>query len=541
MKRNPFIILALTVALTVPSATGVMADTADIQGDREEISVITDEEEITDTSKLEEDKQDIFESEENEEDKEESKDDKEGTDDPKQDVRDDREPSGPEEQIEVSEEEIRQKEDTEALEEDGSLLEDEEDESEEDVSEDTDDDDEDDGKKKKETREGPPQFSSPLPTPSLTGDWRDDFVNIAKSQIGYREASDGSTYFGNRSGIPYGAWCTAFVSWCAASAGMPKKALPRVLNSTKYIEFYAPQGRFRYVKGGVDAADATFMKGIDQDDIKTIKPSSIKPGDIVLFDTDRNPNDGPDHTAIFIGLSEDGKGVINLSGNSNNSVNITTKSISTVYGICRPIFDKEEFAPEAVSIKTVKNTKSGIKIKWDTFDDASGYEVYAKRLNDPGSDGYVQQTDPASVYNEGSWVFENVSNGDKIKFYVRAYSTVSDDDPGERVYSSKSEKKKQIYIKRAKIKNALSDKNNSITIDWKKNDKCTGYQIQLSTKEDFESHKTLTIMSNDKTSKTIGRLEKGRTYYIRIRAYKRVKDTDYYGAWAKYDEGVTVR
>ncbi|MBR6159862.1 MAG: fibronectin type III domain-containing protein, partial [Lachnospiraceae bacterium] len=390
-------------------------------------------------------------------------------------------------------------------------------------------------------KKGPPQFASPKPLPELSGDWRDDFLAIAKSQIGYGEASDGSTYFGNRSGITYGAWCTAFVSWCAYSAGMPKKAIPRVLNSTKYIEFYAPQDRFCYVKGGIDAAGTNFILSHDFDDIRRIKPSSIKPGDIVLFDTDRNPNDGPDHTAIFLEMTEDGRGVVNLSGNSNNSVNITTKDISTVYGICRPFFDKKDFKPDAAYITSIKNTPKGIKIKWDTDDDASGYELYAKKTGGDGDGDYEQVTDAGSVFTDRSFVFDDAKNGEKYSFYVKAYNIVSDEDISDRVYGKRSAKKSYVYTKTTKFKVIKNVEEQAIKIRWKKNSRCSGYQIQCSTDEDFDDYRSITVTSALTTHKTLSGLIDGETYYVRIRPYTRMKNRTYYGAWKKYKKGIEIK
>ena len=67
----------------------------------------------------------------------------------------------------------------------------------------------------------------------ITGDFRTDIVNIAKSQIGYQEgASEGQydgtlvangdnyTEYGRWYGIPNGQWCAMFVSWCAYIAGV---------------------------------------------------------------------------------------------------------------------------------------------------------------------------------------------------------------------------------------------------------------------------------------------------------------------------------
>ena len=47
-----------------------------------------------------------------------------------------------------------------------------------------------------------------------------DFIDVAENQVGYEESSDGTTTYGEWYGLPTGAWCAMFVSWCANEAGI---------------------------------------------------------------------------------------------------------------------------------------------------------------------------------------------------------------------------------------------------------------------------------------------------------------------------------
>ena len=55
-----------------------------------------------------------------------------------------------------------------------------------------------------------------------------DIVDIALSQIGYKEGSGNNTKYGKWYGMNGAAWCHMFVSWCAykcgESAAVPKTA-----------------------------------------------------------------------------------------------------------------------------------------------------------------------------------------------------------------------------------------------------------------------------------------------------------------------------
>ncbi|MBQ8620741.1 MAG: InlB B-repeat-containing protein [Oscillospiraceae bacterium] len=85
---------------------------------------------------------------------------------------------------------------------------------------------------------------------TLTGNQREDIVNVALSQVGYREGSSSDDYSGAddgsynnytefnywyhnyvSSGMPVGGdsapWCATFVSWCAEQANIPTSILKR--------------------------------------------------------------------------------------------------------------------------------------------------------------------------------------------------------------------------------------------------------------------------------------------------------------------------
>ena len=66
-----------------------------------------------------------------------------------------------------------------------------------------------------------------------------------------------------------------------------------------------------------------------------------------------------------------------------------------------------------------------------------------------------------------------------------------------------------------------------------KGSKITGYQVQYSLKKNFSSKKTVTVSKAATTKVVIKKLKSKKTYYVRIRAYKKVKGKKYYSAWSK--------
>ncbi|MBR1627695.1 MAG: Ig domain-containing protein [Lachnospiraceae bacterium] len=135
----------------------------------------------------------------------------------------------------------------------------------------------------------------------------------------------------------YRPWCSEFASWCAYSAKIPENIINHTHSSHHFMEFFVSKGRYYYVKGGIDSGNTDFMKKYGYKNIKTIAPSSMEVGDLLLLETHANAEDGPDHTAIFLSYKE-GE-IENISGNRSHAVKIGTSLLSSLHGVCKPQFD----------------------------------------------------------------------------------------------------------------------------------------------------------------------------------------------------------
>lgn len=94
-------------------------------------------------------------------------------------------------------------------------------------------------------------------------------------------------------------------------------------------------------------------------------------------------------------------------------------------------------------------------------------------------------------------------------------------------------KKVTIYAIPAMLKTpAVTAGRKSLTVKWSKDSKADGYQIQYSTSSKFKKATTVTF-SKKTVKKTIKKLKKGKKYYVRIRAYKKIGNKKYYGTWSK--------
>ena len=72
-----------------------------------------------------------------------------------------------------------------------------------------------------------------------------------------------------------------------------------------------------------------------------------------------------------------------------------------------------------------------------------------------------------------------------------------------------------------------------LTVKWNKGTGVTGYEVQYGLKKSFAGAKKINIAKARTVSTVIKSLAKGKTYYVRVRAYKTVNGKKYYSAWSK--------
>ena len=72
-----------------------------------------------------------------------------------------------------------------------------------------------------------------------------------------------------------------------------------------------------------------------------------------------------------------------------------------------------------------------------------------------------------------------------------------------------------------------------LTVTWKKGVVNTWYEIQYGLKKNFAGAKTIAIKKAATVKTVLKNLTTGKTYYVRIRAYKTVNGKKYYSAWSK--------
>ena len=89
---------------------------------------------------------------------------------------------------------------------------------------------------------------------------------------------------------------------------------------------------------------------------------------------------------------------------------------------------------------------------------------------------------------------------------------------------------------KSEITKIQSTKPGKLTVKIKRLKNCSGYEIKLSTNKNFSKTKTYIVKRN---KKIISGLRQGKKYYVKVRAYKKVKGKKFYGKWSKAKSMIT--
>ncbi|MBO5995142.1 MAG: C40 family peptidase [Firmicutes bacterium] len=168
-------------------------------------------------------------------------------------------------------------------------------------------------------------------------------------------------------------------------------------------------------------------------------------------------------------------------------------------------------------VTSVSNTAGGIQIKWSKDTSRDGYYIYRKAGT--GKWYKVQTVNRNSIT---SWTDKKAKNGKKYSYRVRGFngSSVSKNTVSKTIYRLTKPKVKELNTPDAKSLEILSSSNSE----------ATGYQIRYSRSSSFKSYKSATV-TGTKAKKLLESLAAD-TYYVKVRAYKKVKSTKYYSAWS---------
>ena len=113
----------------------------------------------------------------------------------------------------------------------------------------------------------------------------------------------------------------------------------------------------------------------------------------------------------------------------------------------------------------------------------------------------------------------------------KAIGTATVTITGKGAYTGTVKTTFKIFPQKTTLKSAKSPKTRQLKVTYSKVANVTGYQVTYSTSSKF-TKKTTKSVNVKGTSKTISKLTKGKTYYVKVRTYKTVGKTRFYSGYS---------
>lgn len=137
------------------------------------------------------------------------------------------------------------------------------------------------------------------------------------------------------------------------------------------------------------------------------------------------------------------------------------------------------------------------------------------------------------TYKTGNKKVATVNSKGKVTVKGTGKATITVTAKATSTYS-KCVKKITVYgvPKKPEMKKLTAGKK-KFTVQWKKDKKADGYQVQYSTDKKFKKNVKSVNVSKKTTKATVKKLKKGKTYRVRIRSYKKINGKKYCSGWGK--------
>jgi hypothetical protein len=157
--------------------------------------------------------------------------------------------------------------------------------------------------------------------------------------------------------------------------------------------------------------------------------------------------------------------------------------------------------------------------------DANGKSQFDQNSTNPNTSKWFYPIKGEATITVTGTMPNDPREGDTCSIYY-----VTDGGQYEWKYTYKIPETKISKPGKAKISSVKNKKKQSFTVKYKGSGKVLGYQVQYSLNKNFKGAKTINAT---KTTTTVKKLKKGKTYYVRVRAYNlSAKNKTQYGKWS---------
>ena len=205
-----------------------------------------------------------------------------------------------------------------------------------------------------------------------------------------------------------------------------------------------------------------------------------------------------------------------VTAKKGGTVRITATSAATAQYNAASGTVTIKVVPGWVTSLTAANQAAGIKLTWNKAAGADGYKIYRN------------STLIKTITNGSTVTYTDTKANTNMTKYI--YKVLAKGPAGD----STAAKTVAVYrVNRPALSSVTNSAASEMTAKWTTVARAAGYQIKYSTSKTFASGNGTVDASGATTdSRRIGKLTKGKTYYVKIRAYKVVGNVLYWSEWS---------
>lgn len=238
----------------------------------------------------------------------------------------------------------------------------------------------------------------------------------------------------------------------------------------------------------------------------------LKPSVKVTYNN-KTLKEGKDYSLDYGENILSGKGSINIVGIGNY-----TGHKKTTFKI---------YPSKVTGGKVLSSTTNSLKIRWYKESDVTGYGIYRAT----SKNGKYTKIGTVSNKSSNTYTDRGRISGKTYYYKIRAYKTIDKDNLyGEysNIFSGKTK-----YPSQVKNLKQNSLYKTSIKLSWSKASYASGYRVYRATKKDGTYKRIAELSGSTKTKFTDKKVSSGKTYYYKLRAYRKVGKSRDYGSYSE--------
>lgn len=225
-----------------------------------------------------------------------------------------------------------------------------------------------------------------------------------------------------------------------------------------------------------------------------------------------------------------------LDGKYNTLKSTSKVDFSTLGNVVPQRFNCNSSARSKITMVTPKlsislaSDWSQIKVTVGSTSDNASYKLEKRTGN--GSYKTIETWEEGELvdpeFGENEYIDRDIKAGETYTYKLTTTVRVQDADKNPVAWSKSAGKQIKVALNKPSI-SVKSSKKGYATISWKEVSGADGYQVYYGKKAGSKSA-TTRLTTTSKLSYSKSRLSSGKTYYFRVRAYKKVNGKNIYGA-----------